>query len=148
MIKPSFGPLVVLIAFGLLSASPALAATTSCTLTYELKGWSAIYKVARGTGRIECKDGQSANVRIVAHGGGFTGGTQGVETGTGRFSHTVKVEDLFRTYIEITGHAGVGANKAVEARAMFAGSKRLSLAGKGSGISIGMAVGGFSIRAQ
>lgn len=135
--------------FAFTVASPAFAAeTTTCKLKYSLKGWSAIYKVARGTGTITCADGQSANVRIVAHGAGFTGGTQSVTDGTGRFSHTVKVEDLFRTYIEWTGHAGVGPRKAVEARAMFAGSKRLSLAGKGDGISIGMALGGFTIRAQ
>jgi hypothetical protein len=123
-------------------------ATTVCRLTYSLEGWSAIYKVARGTGTIRCEDGQSAIVAIVAHGGGFTGGTQDVENGVGRFSHTVKVEDLFRTYIEFTGHAGVGSNKAVEARAMFAGTKRLSLAGSGSGIGLGFAFGGFSIRPQ
>ena len=87
-------------------------------------------------------------MRIVAHGGGFTADTQGVESGTGRFSHTVRIKDLFRTPIESTGHAGVGANKSVEARAMFAGTKRLSLSGKGSGIGLGMAVGGFRIRPQ
>ena len=123
-------------------------ASTVCRITYSLNGWSAIYKYARGTGAITCEDGQAANVRIVAHGGGFTGGTLRIENGTGRFSHTAKVEDLFRTYIEITTHAGIGAGKNVEARAMFAGTKRLSLAGTGDGIGIGMAVGGFAIRAQ
>ena len=101
-------------------ATPSFAAT-SCTLTYSLKGWSAIYKTARGTGTITCEDGQSASVRIVTHGGGFTGGTHGVENGKGRFSQTEKVEDLFRTFIEWTGHAGVGAGKNAEVRAMLAG---------------------------
>ena len=128
-------------------ATPSLAAT-ACTLTYSLKGWSAIYKTARGTGTITCEDGQSTSVRIVTHGAGFTGGTHGVVDGKGRFSQTEKVADLFLTYIELTGHAGVDADKNVEARAMFAGSKRLSLAGNGAGIGLGMAVGGFTIRGQ
>ena len=123
-------------------------ATTSCKVTYGLEGWSVAYKTARGTGTITCADGQSMNVRIVTHGGGLTVGTQGVKNGTGRFSQTVKVEDLLRTYIEVTGHAGLGANKASEARAMFAGTKRLSLAGNGSGVGLGLAVGAFVLRAQ
>ena len=130
----------------LLLASPAVAKPTRCHLTYDVEGWSFFYKVARGTGRIKCADGQAARVTIVAHGGGFSLGTEVVKRGRGRFSGTEKIAHLYGTYIEIDGHAGVGAGASVDARAMFKGSKRLSLLGKGSGINLGFAVGGFTIK--
>ena len=147
MSKPCFIALIAVAPLILFISSPAFAATR-CRLSYDLDGWSAIYKTGRGEGVITCEDGQSANVRIITYGGGFTGGTQHVKGGKGVFSMTEKVEDLFRTYIEGSGHAGVGADKFVEARAMFAGTKRLSLTGKGSGITLGMSVGAFTIRGK
>ncbi len=126
-------------------ASPAFAEPTRCYLTYDVQGWSFVYRVARGTGRIECANGRSADVRIVAHEGGFSLGTEGVEGGRGRFSGTEKIADLYGTYVEIGVHAGVGQGASVEARGMFKGSKRLSLAGRGSGFNLGFAIGGFTI---
>ncbi len=130
----------------LLLASPAVAKPTRCHLTYDVEGWSFFYKVARGTGRIKCADGQAARVTIVAHGGGFSLGTEVVKRGRGRFSGTEKIAHLYGTYIEIDGHAGVGTDASVDARAMFKGNKRLSLLGKGSGINLGFAIGGFTIK--
>ena len=126
-------------------ASPALAKPTRCHLSYDVEGWSVFYKVARGTGQIKCADGQSSNVRISAHGGGISFGTEGVKGGRGRFSGTERIADLYGTYIEIGAHAGVGRGNSVDARAMFKGSKRLSLTGIGSGINLGFAIGGFTI---
>jgi hypothetical protein len=120
----------------LLLASPAVAKPTRCHLTYDVEGWSIIYKFARGAGQIKCVDGQTANVTIVAHGGGLSLGTEDVKRGRGRFSGTEKIADLYGTYIEI------------DARAMFKGSKRLSLVGQGSGINLGFAIGGFTIKAR
>ena len=131
----------------LLLASPAVAKPTRCHLTYDVEGWSFIYKVARGTGRIKCANGQTANVTIVAHGGGFSLGTEDVKRGRGRFSGTEKIADLYGTYLEIDGHAGAGAEASVDARAMFKASKRLSLLGKGSGINLGFVIGAFTIKA-
>ena len=47
---------------------------TACTMKYNLKGWSAIYKTASGSGMIRCDNGQKASVRISAKGGGLTAG--------------------------------------------------------------------------
>lgn len=132
----------------LLLASPAIAKPTRCHLTYDVKGWSIFYKVARGAGQIKCADGQTANVSIVAHGGGISLGTEDVKRGRGRFSGTERIADLYGTYIEINSHAGVGADASVDARAMFKGSKRLSLTGRGSGFNLGFAIGGFTIKAR
>ena len=147
MSKPRFIALIAAVPILFLISTQSVAATR-CRLSYDLDGWSAIYKTGRGEGVISCDDGQSANVRIITHGAGFTGGTQHIKGGKGVFSMTEKVEDLFRTYIEGTGHAGIGADQFVEARAMFSGTKRLSVSGKGSAISLGMAFGGFTIRGK
>ena len=55
-------------------------------MSYDIKGWSFLYKTSKGTGRIACANGQSANVRISAHGGGITFGTVEVIGGKGTFS--------------------------------------------------------------
>ena len=147
-IAPKFGLFSTLCAATilLLLGSSALAEPTRCFLTYDVEGWSILYKVARGTGHIDCRDGQTADVAIVAHGGGFTLGTQDVKQGRGRFSGTESIADLYGTYVEAAAHAGIGSGVSVDARAMFKGNKRLSLTGTGSGISLGLAFGGFTIR--
>jgi hypothetical protein len=130
------------------SSAAAEGKPTRCHLNYDISGWSFIYKTGNGTGKITCADGQSLAVKITTHAGGFTLGTQGTKKGKGRFSGTLKVEDLLGTYIEVDAHVGVGEDAAPGARAMFKGSKRLSLTGIGDGITIGIAFGGFTIAAQ
>lgn len=129
----------------LMIGSPAAAKPTRCHLSYDVEGWSIFYRVVRGTGQIHCADGQTAQVRIVAHGGGFSLGTESVEKGRGRFSGTERIADLYGTYVEAGAHAGAGDGASVDARAMFKGSKRLSLTGQGSGFNLGFAFGGFTI---
>src|SRR6267142_548229 len=46
----------------------------ACRMTFNLKGWSAFYKTAKGDGTIRCDNGQQARVRIRATGGGITFG--------------------------------------------------------------------------
>jgi len=121
---------------------------TRCHIYFDMSGWSFIYKVGNGEGRIECADGQKLNVKVGAHGGGFTLGTQDLKNAKGRFSGTANVKDLLGTYIEVDGHGGVGDGAAGGGRAMFKGSKRLSLSGTGGGITIGFAFGGFTISAR
>jgi len=50
----------------LLLSATAAQATTSCTMTFELKGWSAFYKVSHGSGKIKCDNGQRASVELEA----------------------------------------------------------------------------------
>src|SRR5438093_2859735 len=38
----------------------------ACTMTFNLKGWSAFYKTAKGDGTIRCDNGQKARVTIKA----------------------------------------------------------------------------------
>jgi hypothetical protein len=114
-----------------------------CELTYNLKGWSAFYRTGKGDGRITCADGTKVDVRIEAHGGGFTFGTFEVIDGEGEFSKVSDLDDLYGTYVEASGHAGAGAS--VEGRAMFKGDAALTLSGGGTGINLGFFFGGFTI---
>ena len=47
---------------------------TKCEMTFNLKGWSFIYKTMKGTGKVTCANGQSATVAIETHAGGLTAG--------------------------------------------------------------------------
>lgn len=117
---------------------------TRCRLHYDLDGWSLVYRYASGTGEIRCENGQTSSVRLTAHGGGATLGTQKVIDGRGVFSGVADIGDLYGTYAEVGAHAGGGGS--VDARAMMKGNVNLSLSGTGQGISLGFAVGGFSIQ--
>ncbi len=122
----------------------ASAQLAKCRISYDLKGWSVFYKTSKGTGRITCTNGQSADVRLRAHGGGVTFGTIEVIGGKGRFSSVRDIADLYGTYVEATAHAGAGGS--TDARAMMKGEVSLSLAGTGQGVNLGVAFGGFTIQ--
>jgi hypothetical protein len=129
---------------GLVLASPAGSAELiKCRLSYSLEGWSFFYKHARGDGRITCSNRTASEVRIVAHGGGPTIGTQRVTDGKGVFSAVRDIEELYGTYAEADAHAGAGGS--VDARVLVKGNVSLSLAGTGQGVNIGVAFGSFRI---
>ena len=70
------------------TASYAADAKVSCKLTFTMKGWSAFYKTASGSGTIKCNNGQSKTVKLTAKGGGLTVGKSTIEDGHGEFSGT------------------------------------------------------------
>jgi hypothetical protein len=118
-------------------------AMVDCTMKFNLKGWSAFYKTAKGDGTITCDNGQSARVSINTKGGGLTFGKSEVVGGTGRFSETRSIEELFGSYVQSEAHAGAG--KSAMAQAMTKGEVSLSLAGTGQGVDLGFAFGKFTI---
>jgi hypothetical protein len=122
----------------------ASAQLTKCRISYDLEGWSVFYKTSKGTGRITCTNGQSANVSLSAHGGGVTFGKFKVIGGKGAFSSVPDIVELYGTYAEVTVHAGAGGS--TDARAMAKGDVNLSLAGTGQGVNLGIAFGGFTIQ--
>jgi hypothetical protein len=135
-----------LVAVGLLAialAAPAQAAGMRCTMSYTVSGWSVLYRQYRGTGTVTCDNGQTAAVRIVAHGGGITFGRSEIR-GTGTFSEVYAMEEIFGTFVEATGHAGM--TRSAEGRAMTKGTVSLALSGTGRGVDVGFAFGGFTIR--
>jgi hypothetical protein len=128
----------------LLAEPVASAQLTKCQISYDLEGWSVFYKTSKGTGRITCTNGQSADVGLSAHGGGVTFGIFKVTGGKGSFSSVRDIADLYGTYVEATAHAGAGGS--TDARAMAKGEVSLSLAGTGQGVNLGVAFGGFTIQ--
>ena len=131
---------LVLAVFAL--AAPASAAV-DCEITYSLKGWSAFYKTAKGTGTITCDNGQSIPVKIKVKGGGITFGKSEVIDGKGKFSEVTTIDELFGSYASSEAHAGVG--KSSSAQALTKGTVNLALAGTGKGTDIGIAFGKFTI---
>ena len=125
------------------STAAAAAGQTKCELTYNLKGWSAIYKTAHGEGVIRCDNGQSMPVAINVEGGGITFGKTEVKNATGKFSEVSKIDDLLGAYAATEAEAG--AVKSAEAQALTKGEVSLALAGTGSGWSIGVSGAKFKI---
>ena len=106
-----------------------------CTLTFQTKTWSIIYKSATGFGTIHCSNGQSLRVTLSAKGGGLTAG-KSEESGHGDFSPVGHIDDLLGGYAAAQAHAG--AINSVQAQVMTKGEVSLALTGKGHGWSLGV----------
>jgi hypothetical protein len=132
------------LAASFLLAGPASAAFIRCKLSYEVTGWSFLYKQYKGTGVVTCSDGSRANVNIVSRGGGITFGKTDISNGTGVFSDVREISEVYGTYVATDGHAGAVA--AAEGVAMTKGPVSLALSGTGRGFSLGFSFSGFTIR--
>jgi hypothetical protein len=113
-----------------------------CTMTFQIKTWSMLYKSASGHGTIHCANGQALRVRLTAKGGGLTAG-KSVEAGKGEFSPVASLADLLGGYAEAQVHAGAGSS--VQAQVMTKGDVSLALSGKGHGWSLGIDFGELKI---
>jgi len=132
-----------LFAMGVAVSAAHARGMTECTMKYNLKGWSAFYKTAAGTGTIRCDNGQRANVRLSARGGGLTAGRTEIRDGMGYFSRVSSINELFGRYDSAS--AGAAAGKAASAQALIKDNIHLSLTGKGKGVELGLALGRFTI---
>jgi len=133
----------MLFAAGAVSTADAASAGVSCSMTYTMKGWSAFYKTAAGSGTIKCSNGQSMNVKLSAKGGGLTVGKSTIEDGRGEFSAVHGIDELLGSYIAAEAHAG--AVKSAKAQVMTKGEVSLALAGTGRGWDLGIAFGKLTI---
>jgi len=132
------------IAAAILLASPASAAFIRCKLSYQVTGWSFLYKQYKGTGVVTCSDGTRADVSIVSRGGGVSFGKTDISDGRGTFSDVREISEVYGTYVATDGHAGAVA--AAEGVAMTKGQVSLALSGTGRGFSLGFSFSGFTIR--
>jgi hypothetical protein len=137
--------LIALTALLIAASIAANAQTTSvdCEMTFTMKGWSAFYKTASGTGTIKCSNGQSMAVKLSAKGGGLTVGKSSIEDGRGEFSDVHNIEEVLGSYIAAEAHAG--AVKSAKAQVMTKGEVSLALSGKGRGWDLGIAFGKLTI---
>jgi hypothetical protein len=112
-------------------------------MSYNLKGWSAFYKTAKGTGTIRCDNGQKAAVTLSSKGGGLTAGKTDIRDGNGKFSQVANINELFGSYGSAS--AGAGAGKSAAAMALTKGHIHLALSGTGRGVELGVAFGKLTI---
>lgn len=133
---------VMMLAFAVLAAVP-MQAGTKCEMTFTMSGWSAFYKTSSGTGTIKCDNGQKAKVKLSAKGGGITFGRSKIKDATGKFTEVDSISDLFGSYGQGEAHAGAG--KSAKASVVTKGDISLAIAGKGTGVDVGIAFGKFTI---
>ena len=114
-----------------------------CTMAFDMKSWSAFFKSSKGEGTITCDNGQTADVRIKAKGGGITFGKSDVIGGSGNFTGARNIHELFGSYAQSEAHAGAG--KSAAAQALTKGEISLVLSGTGRGVDLGFAFGKFTI---
>ena len=129
-------------------AQPAHAAEAmvKCDITYNLQGWSIIYKHAEGSGTVTCDNGQSSPVKISVVGGGLTAGKFRVTDGKGEITRVHGIAEVFGDYVQAGAEAGVV--KSAHAQVLTKGTTSLALTGTGQGIDLGVSVGKFTISRQ
>ena len=135
-----------MLVLGAMTAAPqtaAAAATVKCHMTFQISGWSVIYKESNGSGTIKCSNGQSMHVKLKARGGGLTVGKSSIDNGQGDFSAVGNINELLGVYA--SAEAEAGAVKSAKAQVVTKGEVSLSLSGTGSGWDLGVAFGSFEI---
>lgn len=130
-----------------LAVTPAHAAQTSCSLSYNMSGGGAFYKRSTGDGTITCDNGQTLAINIESRGGGLTFGKSKIEDGIGKFTPVNDIQDLIGGYATAEANAGVSDN-ASKAQVVTKGSISLALSGKGTGRTLGVSFGSFVITAR
>lgn len=122
---------------------PVQGQSTKCSIAFTMRGWSAFYKSATGSGTITCDNGQSAEVSLRAAGGGLTVGKSKIANGRGKFSEVGGISELYGSYAAAEAHAGMVASSS--AQVMTKGIVSLELTGTGQGIDLGFSFGKFTI---
>ena len=120
-------------------------ADLDCKLQYRVKGWSALVKVANGSGTVTCSDGTTKAVTIKLRSIGATVGKSQIDNGVGKFTDVLSIDDVVGTYAQTEVHAGV--LKSGSAQVLTKGTVSLALAGGGEGIDLGVTVGEMTISA-
>lgn len=114
-----------------------------CSLSFNLKSWSAFYKSGKGDGTVTCDNGEANDVKIRAKGGGVTFGKAHITDGKGTFSKVHNISEVYGSYAYSEAHGGVV--KSGDVRAMTKGSVSLALHGTGKGFDMGISFGAFKI---
>jgi esterase/lipase superfamily enzyme len=128
----------------LLVAVPSIgrAVETKCRVEFFLNEWSELYKRAKGSGTISCDNGQKADVKLEAKGGGLAAGKAEIRDAKGEFEGVADIHELFGTYVQADASAGSVKNAAA---VMTKGPVILGLKGRGAGWELGAAFGKLTI---
>ena len=126
------------------SAATATAGDLSCHLRFEMKGWSAIYKTATGSGTVTCTNGTSMKVTLESKGFGLTAGKSSIDVGKGIFAGVREIADVLGSYA--AADATAGAVKAGSAAVLTKGEVSLAVSGTGRGWEAGISLSDFTIK--
>ena len=132
-----------LLLFGMAVGGDAWAADLSCRLEFTMKGWSAIYKTATGTGTVRCTNGATMAVSLQSKGFGLTAGKSTIDVGKGVITGLKTINDVLGSYA--AADASAGAMKAGTAAILTKGEVSLALSGTGRGWDLGVAFSDFTI---
>lgn len=135
--------MIAVIAVVMVVAAVPVQGGTKCEMTFTMSGWSAFYKTSSGTGVIKCDNGQKANVKVSSKGGGVTFGRSKIKDAIGKFTEVDDISDLFGSYAQGEAHAGAG--KSTKAAVVTKGDISLAIAGKGTGVDVGVSFGKFTV---
>jgi hypothetical protein len=140
-----FGAALTLLAAPLALTIPvtAQADDLSCKMHFATKGWSILYKTAKGYGTVTCSNGQTAEVNIKSTGGGLVVGKSSIDDGRGEFAGVKDINDIYGDYAAAEGEAG--AVKSAAGTVVSKGEINLALNGTGRGWDLGVSFSQFSI---
>ncbi len=133
---------IIAVVLTFLSQPAAAENMISCTMKYYLKGWSFAYSQYKGTGEVNCTNGQSAHVVLSSKAIGFTIGMSEID-GTGKFTELKDINEIYGLFASLEGHAGV--TKSGSGQVLTRGIVSLALSGEGRGFDIGVTLGGLRI---
>jgi hypothetical protein len=125
-------------------ATPAVAELATCKMTFNMSGWSFVYKQMKGSGKVTCSNGQRADVTIESHAGGFTVGKSDILNGQGTFTGVKDIGEIFGTYAKAEASGAATEGGAVQV--MTKGEISLAIKGAGRGWDVGVSVGGFTVK--
>jgi hypothetical protein len=141
----ALGGLAALLAGGApRSAHAAHADDLTCSMRFNMSGWSALYKTSQGTGTVSCSNGETAKVQLHSVGGGLVAGKSTLDNGKGEFTGVRDIRDIFGDYASAGGEAG--AVKTAEGTVVSKGEVNLALSGTGRGWDLGVSINKFSIQ--
>ena len=129
---------------GLSLTGSALADNLSCRLDFTMKGWSAIYKTATGSGTVTCNNGASMKVVLESKGFGLTAGKSTIDEGRGAITGIKVINDVLGHYA--AADASAGAIKAGAVTVLTKGEVSLALNGTGRGWELGVSFSDFTIK--
>lgn len=122
---------------------PPYAGLMTCTMKFKMSGFSLIYKHYDGTGEIQCRNGDKAQVILASNSVGFTIGKSEIE-GDGVFSDVKSINEIFGDYASMESH--IGFINSFDAQLLTRGEISLALKAQGRGIDIGATLGDLNIK--
>ena len=124
----------------------AHAENLSCRLDFTMKGWSAIYKRATGSGTVTCDNGAAMHVVLESKGFGLTAGKSTIDEGQGAITGLKSIDDVIGSYA--SGEASASAIRANAVTVLTKGEVSLALSGTGRGWELGVSFSDFRISRQ